>query len=244
MRPKPFRRMIGRASRVVWKADDRLIARIASHFSIGNSSILATCWMPALLTRMSSRPNPSNVFAIMLGDLAGLRHVGAEIERPDAEIPARCSRLGRADVLGPAEAVEDDFRAGRCERAGDAEADAARRAGDQRDLAGERGSGLVGTLQDFDVHGQDLLPAGVAVPFARDTITVHRRRLQRKYRLATVSMQTRYGDAGIRAAQAAPRDAVLRCAASSAAGAAGAAMSSMREPESPVMRRVPRWKVK
>ena len=76
--------------------------------------------------------------------------------------------------------------------------------------------------------------------FARDTITMYRQGLQRKYRLATVSMQTRYGG---QRGQAAPFiESFLR--RSSDAGAAGAAMSSIREPESPVMRRVPRWKVK
>jgi hypothetical protein len=44
---------------VVWKADERLIAMIWSHFSAGNSSIGATCWMPALFTRMSTRPSAS-----------------------------------------------------------------------------------------------------------------------------------------------------------------------------------------
>ena len=54
--PPPVRAHRRQRRRVVWKAEERLIAMIASHFSIGNSSIGATCWMPALLTRMSSRP--------------------------------------------------------------------------------------------------------------------------------------------------------------------------------------------
>jgi hypothetical protein len=41
---------------MVWKAEDRLIAMIWSHFSIGNSSIGETYWMPALLIRMSIAP--------------------------------------------------------------------------------------------------------------------------------------------------------------------------------------------
>jgi hypothetical protein len=57
MRPQPRAFMPGRARRVVWKAEDRLIAMIASQRSTGNSSTGATCWMPALLTRMSSAPN-------------------------------------------------------------------------------------------------------------------------------------------------------------------------------------------
>ena len=39
------------------KAEVRLIAMIASHFSTGKSCTGATCWMPALLTRMSMPPN-------------------------------------------------------------------------------------------------------------------------------------------------------------------------------------------
>ena len=57
MRPHLRAFMPGTAARMVWNADDRLIAMIWSHFSIGNSSIGATCWMPALLTRMSTAPN-------------------------------------------------------------------------------------------------------------------------------------------------------------------------------------------
>ena len=47
-RPQPFFRIPGRAAAVVWKAEVRLIARIAFHFSTGNSSMGATNWMPAL----------------------------------------------------------------------------------------------------------------------------------------------------------------------------------------------------
>ena len=41
---------------MVWNAEERLIARIASHFSGGKSSIGETNWMPALLTTMSTAP--------------------------------------------------------------------------------------------------------------------------------------------------------------------------------------------
>ena len=34
-----------------------IAAMIASHLAAGKSSTLATCWMPALLTRMSTAPN-------------------------------------------------------------------------------------------------------------------------------------------------------------------------------------------
>ena len=52
-------------ARMVWKAADRLIARTASHFPGGKSSIGATCWMPALLTRMSTRPKRGVRLTIM-----------------------------------------------------------------------------------------------------------------------------------------------------------------------------------
>ena len=54
MRPKPRAFMPGTAACTVWKAEDRLMAMMASHFSGGNSSTGETNWMPALLTRMST----------------------------------------------------------------------------------------------------------------------------------------------------------------------------------------------
>jgi hypothetical protein len=55
-RPQFFAFIEGRARRVVWNAEVRLMAMIASQRSTGNSSIFATNWMPALLTRMSTPP--------------------------------------------------------------------------------------------------------------------------------------------------------------------------------------------
>ncbi len=78
IRPQFFAFMPGTAARMVWNAADRLIAMIASHFSGGNSSIGATCWMPALLTRMSTAPKRRLRLADHRGDLVGLCHVGAE----------------------------------------------------------------------------------------------------------------------------------------------------------------------
>src|ERR1700749_630131 len=72
MRPQPRFFMPGAAARIPWKADDRLMAMIASHFSIGNSSIGETNWMPALLTRMSAEPNVFSAVAIMSAISAGL----------------------------------------------------------------------------------------------------------------------------------------------------------------------------
>ena len=53
MRPQPRRFIPGSAALMAWKLEEKLIAMIASHFASGNSSIGATCWMPALFTRMS-----------------------------------------------------------------------------------------------------------------------------------------------------------------------------------------------
>src|SRR5215467_3940821 len=65
MRPHLLQSIDGRVNRVVWKADDRLIARIASHFSGGKSCNGATCCIPALLTRMSSRPDDCRIPSII-----------------------------------------------------------------------------------------------------------------------------------------------------------------------------------
>ena len=72
MRPQFAARIAGIASRVVWKALLRLIAMIASHFSTGKSSTFATCWIPALLTRMSTRPNFEAANFIISSISAGL----------------------------------------------------------------------------------------------------------------------------------------------------------------------------
>ena len=72
MRPHCRFFMPGSAARMVWNEDDRLTAITASHLSTGKSSTLATCWMPALLTRMSSAPNSFSAAAIMAAISAGL----------------------------------------------------------------------------------------------------------------------------------------------------------------------------
>ena len=72
MRPQPFFFMPGSACRMVWKFETRLMAMIASHLSGGNSSIGATCWMPALLTRISTAPNSAAAFFIIASMVAGL----------------------------------------------------------------------------------------------------------------------------------------------------------------------------
>jgi hypothetical protein len=52
-------------------AEPRFTARIWFHLAGGNSATGATCWRPALLTRMSSRPCRSSVVSIMLAIAAG-----------------------------------------------------------------------------------------------------------------------------------------------------------------------------
>src|SRR3954449_2974664 len=72
MRPHFFAFMPGIAARMAWNAAVRLMAMIASHLSIGNSSIGATCWMPALFTRMSHEPSCDSAVLIMAAISAGL----------------------------------------------------------------------------------------------------------------------------------------------------------------------------
>ncbi len=61
IRPQPFAVMPGIAACMQWNGADRFSAITASHFSGGNSAMVAVCWMPALLTRMSSLPNAACV---------------------------------------------------------------------------------------------------------------------------------------------------------------------------------------
>ena len=82
MRPHLRFFMPGIAARMVWNADDRLMAMTASHFSTGKSSIFATCWMPALFTSTSSEPKLFSVVGDHAGDLGRLAHVGAPNRAP------------------------------------------------------------------------------------------------------------------------------------------------------------------
>ena len=47
------------------------MARIASHLSSGNSPMDATCWMPALLTGMSTAPSSAAVCSTISRTSAG-----------------------------------------------------------------------------------------------------------------------------------------------------------------------------
>ena len=57
MRPQLRRFISGSTAWIAWKFDDRLIAMTASQRSGGKLSTGAVCWMPALLTRMSTPPS-------------------------------------------------------------------------------------------------------------------------------------------------------------------------------------------
>src|SRR5580658_8196997 len=72
MRPHLRDFMPGTAARMVWKADERLMAIIWFHFSIGNSSIGATYCTPALLMRISSEPKVLSVAWTMSAISSGL----------------------------------------------------------------------------------------------------------------------------------------------------------------------------
>ncbi len=72
MRPHFFFFIAGSAARMAWNADDRLMAMIAFHLSIGNSSTGATCWMPALGQSMSMAPNSFSASATMAAISSGL----------------------------------------------------------------------------------------------------------------------------------------------------------------------------
>ena len=79
IRPQLRAFMCGSAARMAWNAAERLIAMTASHFSTGNSSTGATCWMPALFTRMSTPPELARRLRHHRRDLGGLRHVGGAV---------------------------------------------------------------------------------------------------------------------------------------------------------------------
>src|SRR5262249_36676795 len=151
MRPNLRRFMPGTTARMAWNAADRLIAMIASHFSTGNVSIASTCWMPALLTRTSTLPNASSASATILAMSAGLLMSAAEnstLTPKSSSIAARAFSIAAArlrDRGGVAEAVEHPVHANIGEDGGDAQSDAAGRAGDDGGEAGKihvRGSVL------------------------------------------------------------------------------------------------------
>ena len=127
----------GRASRVVWKADERLMAMIASHFSGGTRQPVPRAGCPALLTNVDP-PNSATACRNQGFDLGRAAHVGGEVayrraaggDQPVAQV---------FDGVGVAEAVDDQIGALRGQRAGNALPDAGGGAGDKRSLVVEHG---------------------------------------------------------------------------------------------------------
>ena len=121
----------------------RLVAMMSSQSFCLNSWNGARRWMPALLTRMSIRPWR----AIAAATPASHRVALHDVERGDVGRVARrrvsaCDGLAQLVRLAP---VEDDRGAGLGHAARDGEAEAAIRAGDERDAPGEiegRGCGV------------------------------------------------------------------------------------------------------
>ena len=126
MRPQ-FRDFIcGSAARMAWKAADRLIAITASHLSAGNLDRRGV---------LDAGVVHQDVHAPCLrnhrGHLGRLRHVGRAVAYVDFVFGLQVGEE-RVDRSPVAEAVQHDVGAARGERTRDAEADAARRAGDER----------------------------------------------------------------------------------------------------------------
>ncbi len=114
------------------KTDFRLVSITASQSSSVKSTESARRMMPALLTRMSSRPSFSSVSSTR-------RWTGSMVERSAETISARRPRA-RTFVdgfLGGRPADRGDVGAGGCQGEGDRLADAGIGAGDDGDLAGE-----------------------------------------------------------------------------------------------------------
>ena len=109
----------------------RLTARVASRSSSRTSSAGFPGAMPALLTRMSRRPNQATAASTAGPDLPGLGHVHLQRQRAPAQ---RLDLRGHAAVGAGVAQPERDVRAGRGERERDGPAEPAGRPGHQRDL--------------------------------------------------------------------------------------------------------------
>ena len=130
MRPQLRAFIAGSASRVVWKAELRLMAMIASHFSGGKSSTLRHVLDAGVVDQDVDRTDRAHGVGHHVLDLGGLAHVGAVVADLAAE--GGDLALGRVDV---AEAIEHDVGALAGQHLGDAQADAAGRAGDEGGLS-------------------------------------------------------------------------------------------------------------
>ena len=137
---------------MVYQAADRLSAMIASYFSGGKVSIGLTCWMPALLTRMSTRPKSAIVSFDQAGGLVALHQIGAVVDDAAERMillefgaNAHRSRAGSPRPLMTTSAPACGHGAG------DAEADPAGRTGDDRNAPRKRPDD-VDLFLDLHVH--------------------------------------------------------------------------------------------
>jgi len=88
------------AAFVAWKGADRQIWRMASHLSSGKSTTGATCWMPALLARMSRRANSASTPLTMAAHSAGLDTSAPEKPTRTPNSSARAAVADRAVAAG------------------------------------------------------------------------------------------------------------------------------------------------
>ena len=97
----------------------------ASHFSAGNSSTGATCWMPALFTTMSNAPDIARRLRHHRRHFRGPRHVGGVVV--DLDVVLGCELSDElVDQCLVAEADQHHVRSGGREGTRDTEPDPAR----------------------------------------------------------------------------------------------------------------------
>ena len=89
------------AARIVWKAEERLIAMMASQLSSGKSSIGDTRWMPALLTSTSTLPSLASASAIMAAISAGFDMSAGEWRTVVPNSSARPARVASMAAGSP-----------------------------------------------------------------------------------------------------------------------------------------------
>jgi hypothetical protein len=97
--------MPAKTNRVMWKAEDRLMAMTASHLCGGKLSTGDTCWIPALLTRISTGPSASLACGDHARDLFRIGHVGAVVCHVDIILQGELA-ANPLNLLGVAEAVQ------------------------------------------------------------------------------------------------------------------------------------------